>query len=325
MINNNRELELSREALINLEKALLALKEKVEPVNKELFIAMSQDYYKDIKKIRNEIEEYFGFFEIERFSVPIWMTLQGVELSFSNLSLSMLSNWTGRLRKAVQNILIHKERITGIPSNLISKITDFRCTKILPGSIKIGLRTPDVLQDDLFYGKWLEENRPVEKSLEDLLEYVEYISTGKNKKQVQEIISTKDDSEFFLMQVLSLTPSSKSEVNLVKFEGSLNPSRQPLFLNKYSREIIKEVFKETHKEEMLEYEGKIREIDLDKGSFILREVEGQIEDLHCSFPTKFMEISIKSLDSKVRITGYHKSATSKAINIISIEPVDESE
>lgn len=50
MINNNRELELSREALINLEKALLALKEKVEPVNKELFIAMSQDYYKDIKK-----------------------------------------------------------------------------------------------------------------------------------------------------------------------------------------------------------------------------------------------------------------------------------
>lgn len=323
MIRNNRELELSREALINLEKALLALKEKVEPVNKELFIAMSQDYYKDILKIRNEIEEFFGFFEIERFAAPIWMTLQGVELSFSNLSLSMLSNWTGRLRKAVQNILIFKERNTEIPSNLISKITDFRCIKIMPGSIKIGLTTPDILKDDLFFGKLLEENRPVEKSVEDLLEYIKFISTGENKEQVKEILSSKDDSEFFLMQVLALTPSSKSDVNLVKFEGSLNPSRQPLYLNKFSREVIKEIFKEKHKEEMLEYEGKMREIDLDKGSFTLREVEGQLESVHCLFPPKFMDTSIKSLDSKVRVTGYRKSKTSKSINLISIEPVDE--
>lgn len=323
MIKNNQELELSREALVNLEKALLALKEKVEPVNKELFIAMSQDYYKDIISIRKEIEEYYGFYEIERFSVPLWMTLQGVELSFNNLSLSMLSNWTGRLRKAVQNILTFKDRAAGLTDSLISKITDFKCVKILPGSIKIGLRTPDVLKDDLFFGKWLEDNRPVEKSLEDLLEYIKLLSTGENKERLKEIISNKDDSEFFLMQVLALTPSSKSEVNLVKFEGSLNPSRQPLFLNKYSREIIKDVFKETYKEEVLEFEGKIREIDLDKGSFILREIEDQVGDLHCSYPSKFMEISMKSLDSKVRITGYRKSKTAKVISIISIEPMEE--
>lgn len=323
MINNSRELELNREALLNLEKALLALKEKVEPVNKELFIAMSQDYYKDIIKIRNEIEEYFGFFEIERFSVPIWMTLQGVELSFSNLSLSMLSNWTGRLRKAVQNVLTYKERISEIPSNLISKITDFRCVKILPGSIKIGLRTPEFLKDDLFYGKWLEENRPVEKSLEDLLEYIKFISTGENKEQVKEIISTQDDSEFFLMQILSLTPSSKSEVSVVKFEGSLNPSRQPLYLNQYSRNFIKEIFQDTKKEEILEFEGNLREIDLDRTSIILRDVEGFEGDLHCNFPEKYLGFLKDSLASRVRITGHRKGIAAKTINIINIEPVEE--
>lgn len=321
MIKDKKELELSREALLNLETALQSLKEKIEPINKELFIAMSQDYFADISRIRCEIEEYLGFPEIERFSLPIWITLEGRGLTTSNFSLPLLSNWTSKLRKVVQNIIMYTRTYGDILSlPILSKITDFRCVKILPGSIKLGLQTPDIYKDDLFFDKWLEENRPIEKALEILFEYIKHINDFENSDQLIDWINSQSDRNFYLGQLLSLAPSSKSIVSTIKFDGALLPDNKQLSLDRNSRTLIKGIFEKSFEQPILELEGNIREIDLDKRRIILRDVEGYEGDLYCLVPNLLLDTSMKSLSARVKITGTRKNLATPII-IINIEPL----
>ena len=58
MIQNKAELEHSLRALSDIEEALVSLKNRVYPVNPELFEAMAESYYKSIVEIRYEIDTY---------------------------------------------------------------------------------------------------------------------------------------------------------------------------------------------------------------------------------------------------------------------------
>lgn len=65
-------LNLKKEALKDLEEALVALKKKINPVNPKLFEAMSEPYLKDIKKIKSEmdtmtIDDYIDFIAEENY------------------------------------------------------------------------------------------------------------------------------------------------------------------------------------------------------------------------------------------------------------------
>jgi len=64
-IVKDAELTLNRNALQDVEEALLALKARVESQNPALFETMAESYYKDITRIRDEIDEYLGLERID--------------------------------------------------------------------------------------------------------------------------------------------------------------------------------------------------------------------------------------------------------------------
>lgn len=54
MIENTQQLQDTRDALAQVERALLSLKEKVKSKNPQLLAAMSEGYQTDIMKLRAE-------------------------------------------------------------------------------------------------------------------------------------------------------------------------------------------------------------------------------------------------------------------------------
>ena len=63
MIESSQQLQDTRDALEQVERALRSLKEKVKSKNPQLFAAMSEGYQSEIRKLRSEIEEYVGVTE----------------------------------------------------------------------------------------------------------------------------------------------------------------------------------------------------------------------------------------------------------------------
>ena len=60
MIQNNEQLERTRQAMAKLESALVALRRDVLPLNANRFQVMAEPYIDQIRALRSEVEEYIG-------------------------------------------------------------------------------------------------------------------------------------------------------------------------------------------------------------------------------------------------------------------------
>ena len=74
------------------------------------------------------------------------------------------------------------------------------------------------------------------------------------------------------------------------------------------------------------HEGDLREIDLDKRSFILRNAEA-IQEIPCSFEADLAEAAKEALDRRVRVTGTREIVTGrrvfKPLNVTRLEILDD--
>ena len=60
MIQNNEQLERTRQAMMELESALVSLRREVLPLNTRRVQVMAEPYVDQIRELRSEVEEYIG-------------------------------------------------------------------------------------------------------------------------------------------------------------------------------------------------------------------------------------------------------------------------
>ncbi len=60
MIENDEQLERTRQSLAKLESALIALRHDVLPLNARRFQVMAEPYVDQIRELRSAVEEYIG-------------------------------------------------------------------------------------------------------------------------------------------------------------------------------------------------------------------------------------------------------------------------
>ncbi|MFA6226610.1 MAG: hypothetical protein WC620_10665 [Methanoregula sp.] len=85
---------------------------------------------------------------------------------------------------------------------------------------------------------------------------------------------------------------------------------------------IKEALERTIPPEKVTAEGIIREIDLDKQRFYLREMADGIKEIPCNYPVSLQNDAKDGLDNKVKILGeLSKDKLGKPINI-NVERID---
>lgn len=325
MIENDAQLAQAREVLMALESSVAALKARVAPANPGLFSVMAESYVDEILRVRGDIDEYLGSAAVMASRAPLWLVLEGRQVSTGDVSSRILSAWLGKLRKSLLAVTEYLQtghvRLTGRPSAALLAATDPRLVALAPGSIRIGLRLPpQYVQEEAFPEDTIPEATP-SHALARLLEMAMWAASGADELP-EELFPDRDEAAVLAAEAAELVPSTRGAVESVRFEGALVPAENPVRLEAFMRprllrlmQLLSVVTEET-------VFGTIREIDLDAQRVILRERGAGISDMKCRLTDELMVTAEALLDHRVRVAGLVSSASPDVIDAKELEPWD---
>lgn len=307
MIQTPEQLEQARMTLARIEAALLALRERVAGSNRALFEAMGQDYVASIQGIRDDIDRYLGFQQIQEAATPLWMVLEGERLDSQAVSSRLLADWLGRLRKAVYNVASYLERgqvrVVGRPDARLLAATDPYVLAVRPGSIRIGVRLPPTEVQLEMFPKLDEAGVPAPtRALERLLAMVGWGASGSVDPPLA-LFPNTDEASVLARHAATLAPSRRGDVKAVTLSGSLVPETHPLRMEADAQDRLRglsRMLRHATRETII---GQLREIDLDARRIILRERGPGEPDVKCLLPTELIETAERLLDRLVAATG----------------------
>jgi hypothetical protein len=316
MIRSEAQLEQARTALTRVENALAALRARVASVNRALFEAMAEDYRSDIRELRREIETYLGVVPSSEVEVPLWMTLEGEELSSQDISSRLLSEWLGNFRKALYGVAAYlnsgRLKLGGRPEAALLYATDPHIVALSSGSIRVGLRLPD---DGVSASPGsLNEETIAHRALSDLMAVAEWASSERVDLPRDSHLSPEEISVAARF-ASRLAPSPRSVVQTVTFSGSRVPSRHSLSLRAESRQRLQGLVKVlSHVAEMVAT-GYIREIDFDAMRVTLRDRGDGLTDLRCQLSADTIGVAERLLKQRVRVRGLVSSTSPDVLTV----------
>lgn len=323
MIENDGQLAQAREALAGLESALRALRVRIGDSNPALFAAIAEDYYDSIQEMRADIDAYLGVEHLLQATTPFWMVLEGEQVSRSEISSRLLSEWLERLRKSLYGVAAYLRdrtvRLGGRPEATLLRLTDPKVVALQPGSIRVGLKLPsEEPQGELLNGDEPDQDALSERALQRLMEVAAWANSDKHDGSLP-AGADGDEVSVVARYAAMLAPTPRSPVRTVLFTGSLIPDGEPLRLSAETRvrlEGLVQVLAKVSEEEVI---GHVREIDLDARRLTLRERGPELPDLKCMVPEELMAVAEKLLDRTVRIRGLIASSVPDTLHVLSID------
>lgn len=322
MIQSDAQLDQANEALTRLERAVRALRARVYAQNPGLFAAMSEDYRVNIARIRSEIDDYIGIAAASVQGAPLWMVLEGEDVSGRDVSARLLSDWLTRFRKALYGVTAYLEtgrvRTGGRPDAAILAATDPHVLALAPGSIRVALRLPDIAppQTDLF-NSLAPEPATQYRALDDLFGVARWAASGDTALPVRE--GNADRVTVAARFAAELAPGAGGAVRTVTFSGPLVPSSDALRLTSESRDRLEGLVKVLSRTVEESIHGQIREIDLDRRRITLRERGPGMSDVKCFLSAELMRKAESLLDKRVVVRGEIASATPDTMHATMID------
>src|SRR6266496_4398900 len=146
MIQNDEQLNHTKAAIADLEAAVASLKRDVLPLNPARFALMAEPAVDQIRELRDEVDEYVGINAAVAETATLWMKLEGDEIAPGDAPTSVVTKMLDVLRVGVQAVAEFLSRgAMGIrPTAQIKDACDLRITAWVPGSVKVGLRLPEI-------------------------------------------------------------------------------------------------------------------------------------------------------------------------------------
>jgi hypothetical protein len=165
----------------------------------------------------------------------------------------------------------------GRPTDAQRALYDLPVQRLKFASFEVGLAAP---KQDLF------SNETVSQAVNDLQTGLEWAADI----QSNEDLDTGDDAkkEAILRATLALTPPSHGVITEVEVGGYWLKGSS-FTLTRKSRSKVATRLRQLKEEEIVVLSGRIGEIDDDKLSFILRDVEGEGGERRCSFPEELLD------------------------------------
>jgi hypothetical protein len=112
-----------------------------------------------------------------------------------------------------------------------------------------------------------------------------------------------------LTEVARLVPRDRGQVEQVELSGALLRTAGvtgAITLSRHGKRRIDEALDRLPQQRIETYVGDLREIDLDKRSVVLRDLEshsGELFQVECQFLPELLEAAKDALDKRVRVTG----------------------
>lgn len=298
MINNLEEKQFIEKRINKLENILFDLKEKLLPEREEQYKAMAAVYVRKIIELREEIEKYIGMDNvlIEHDDINIHMV--GPSIGYGKIPIRLFSDYLDNLRMSVKRnygIIYNKKKV---PKD-ICLLTDFTLNQVAKGSVNISLSIPT--EQCTFF-----DDMKLTESLNIYFKLLKNISAGESINDI--ITSNKIDNDKLvrlLQNILKIMPDDKNIKN-IDISGRVIGNENKIYLNHESKKnILKKISDINLEEKNISITGVIREVDLDKLTFLLREVETseKTNQIKCFIVNDEIENLGEYLNSKVKVAG----------------------
>ncbi len=301
-ITSQDQMGQALEQLGRLYHALAALRQRVEPANPRNFAVLAEGHIDEIRRLQRVLDEYAGAVAAEEQSAPLWLRVVGRDIEWQAAPTSVLTAILDAFRKGVQSVaeLLLTGDLATRPTAALKRATDFRVVCLAPGSLRVGVRLPSEEGDTA---------NAVAGALVEYLTAAAWVGSQQPEEDLQQRIPDGRRRKLILTELARLIPRERGLVDEVEFSGSLLRSQRiagRVMLSRASRARINDTLDRIAEQRVENYEGDLREIDLDNCSFILRNAgmtPGEGLQLECQFPEELLEAAKEALDKRVQVTG----------------------
>lgn len=301
-ITSQDQMDQALQQLGRLYRALAALRRQVEAANPRNFAVLAEGHIDEIRRLQREMDEYAGAVAAQEDAAPLWLRVVGRDIEWQSAPTSVLTAILDAFRKGVQSVaeLILTGDLTTRPTAALKRSTDFRVVALAPGSLRVGVRLP--AEDG-------EAGRAVGRALGEYLKAAAWVGSGQPEQDLQEQIPDARRRKLLLTELGRLIPRERGSVDEVEFSGSLlRAERIPgrVTLSRPSRARINQALDKIPEQRVETYIGDLREIDLDKYSFVLRNAgtrPGEVLQVECQFLEELLEAAKEALDKRVQVSG----------------------
>ena len=301
MISNESQLEQAQKALSELQRAVGLLRKEYPSKGSRSFSILAEGPLHDIQAIRREIDEYLDVVDFEFLSSPLIMRLVGKKARWGEMPASVLSAFLDSLRKSIQSIASYdySGKISGNPTDIIRQASDIELSGFAPGSFQVGIRLPEPEQMNLVVD---DQWHSAELALSELLKVASWASSDESTQTLFEEFQDAVQLRVILRAVKTLVPRRLGGIGFVEFRSVIYFDELSIKLSYDSKERIITAFNQSLSPDEETHTGEVREMDLDQGSFKLRNTDIE-EQINCLFSPDLLDVASGYMGKHVRIIG----------------------
>ena len=309
MIRSHDDLLRSLAALGDLHAAVAALRREYAETSMATFALLAEGPLHSIAQIQQDINAFTGANLAAREQAPLWIRLVGPRARWGETPSSVVTAFLDALRKGVQTIAssLAARNNLGRPPTELQLACDFEVALFAEGSFEVGVRLPDPEQGDFFPVQFQESAR---HALQEFLTTAAWAARPLPLvKDLETLIPEAKARRVALRAIKQFVPRKEGGINFVELYGSDLRSAERIHLTPEASSVITQALAEAVDEKEEVVEGEIREMDLDKRTFRLRNVQGQ-GDVTCKFGEELLPTAAELLGKRVVAIGLRRTSVS---------------
>ncbi|MGO8677963.1 MAG: hypothetical protein ACLQVX_19110 [Limisphaerales bacterium] len=316
-MQSDAELKQAQGQLLMMQEALRSLLKDVLPKNKRNFAILAEGPLEEIRRLQAEINAYTGADLAIEYESPIWLRLFGPGAYWPSAPTSLLTTYLEAFRKGIQTMaefLQHGEITGARPERELKEACDLEIVAFQPGSIRIGLRLPEVRTEEADSAK---RSNAAERALSELLDTAAWAGSQQSHEELETKLTDPTKRRVVLNALKPLLPRQRGQVECVELSGWRVEQRGLIRLTRDTNTKLDAAIDRTVSERMETFEGELREVDLDELRFTLRDPARMLE-VRCVFEEDFLEQAKSALDQRIRVTGIRKVGVTKRSSVLQV-------
>ncbi len=305
-ILNDEQLSQTIEHLGRLSQAVVSLRRELGETNPRNFVLLAEGPLLQIRLAKEEIQEYTGELLLEEAESDLRMRIIGPTVKWREAPIGVLAAFFDSLRKGVRSLAIYNESLRQFvwPQREVKRACELELVDLKPGSLDVGLKIPFVVpeeQPDLFFQT---ESSPAAPALADFLSVAEWVASASPIEELTVTFPEAKKRRIALRAIKPFVPRKTGAVDKVELYGKSLRHGNRIELTRQAGERVAAAFAETLLEREERYKGQLREIDLDKRTFLLRNLrESDLREIKCQFAGDQETIAKTLLDQWVTVIG----------------------
>ena len=209
--------------------------------------------------------------------------------------------------KFLSEYVLGQQPQAGRPDEFLRRLFDLPTQRVAFASFEISFRMP-IDEKNLFTASG--EKSPETETLEQvgalLCKGLKWLTSAAGEEGVYSP-DAPEEGAVLLRALKELTPSSQGSIERLELKGQLiGPRSKPLVLERSARQRVNNAIRNRSLEpQLVDLEGRIRELDKDRLSFELREIDGSTQTQRFVFDEELLEDVFQSFqeDLRVRVAG----------------------